>query len=211
MGEEKTKKKQSFAKKIKQRCESFANSAKYAVVGCAYCLKRPKYTVLFAILFFCFLHFLTFFKDGDGNWRILWSGLTVGEKFNMLERVTISTFGNFTSLYGLMLVALALLQSMAITLVVFAWRNRQKRAAIDGVEAGGVASLLGFAALGCPTCGVSFLMPILSAIAGASASILAERISIVLAIVAFLLLLYAIIKLGYTVYVIVGSSKRREK
>ncbi|MBR1939298.1 hypothetical protein IJ847_01020 [Candidatus Saccharibacteria bacterium] len=129
----------------------------------------------------------------------------------MLERVTVSTFGNFTSLYGLMLVALALLQSMAITLVVFAWRNRQKRAAIDGVEAGGVASLLGFAALGCPTCGVSFLMPALSAIAGASASILAERISIVLAIAAFLLLLYAIIKLGYTVYIIVGSSKRREK
>ncbi len=210
MGEKKPKKRSVF-KKLKQNCEAFTNKAKYAVVGCGYCVRRPKYIALFVASFLFFLFFLTFFRDGNGNWQLLWSGLSFGYKMKVLGLVCLAMFGNFASLYGISLIFLSLLQALAIALIVFAWRNRKREAALDGASAGGFASLLGFATLGCPTCGISFLTPILSALAGASATMLAERIGTVLSILAFALLLYAIVKLGYTVYIIVGTSKKEEK
>jgi hypothetical protein len=211
VGEKKPKQKRSFLKRLRQSCESFANKAKYSVVGCSYCLRRPKYAAAFILSFLFFLYFLTFFKDGNGYWQLIWSGLPFGRKLDVLKSALFAVPGNFSSLYGISIIFLSLLQAIAIMLIIFTWRNCKRDAALDGASAGGIASVLGFATLGCPTCGISFLTPILSAIAGASASVLAERIGTVLSVLAFALLLYAIVKLGYTVYIIVGTSKNKEE
>ncbi len=211
MGETKEKKKRSIIKRIKERAELFGNKAKYAIVGAGYCLRRPKYLIAFIISTVFFLYILTFFRDGNSNWLLLWSGLSSGRKFELIERVFLEMFTNFASFYGVLLFFLSLLQGLTVAQIIYTWRNRRKSDALSGVGRGGVASLLGFAAMGCPGCGVSFLTPILTAIIGTGASFVAERVSIILAIVAFALLIYANINLGYIIFIIAGNGKHKKE
>ena len=98
-----------------------------------------------------------------------------------------------------------------IMLLIFAWRNREKEHAIDGASTGSIGAIFGFVALGCPTCGVSLLAPLLTAIAGAGAMAAAESVSRVLTILAFILLIYTVIKLGYISFITISTKKYKEK
>ena len=129
----------------------------------------------------------------------------------MLGLVFRNIIYNFTSLYGILIILMALLQALVIILLTFAWRNREKDATLDGASTGGIGSILGFVALGCPTCGVGLLMPILTAIAGAGAMTLAEGVSRAFTCLAFILLIYTVIKLGYICFVTISAKKYKEK
>lgn len=206
MGEKKEAKKRSILKKLKEKAEAFGNKSKYAVIGAGHCLSRPKYAVACALAFVAILYLFTFFRDGSGRWQLLCAGKTDQLWINF-----VSMMSNFASFYGILLVFMSALQALAVTQIVYAWRNRRKDEAISGIERGGIASLLGFAALGCPSCGISIFMPILTAVVGTGASIVAERISVIVAVIAFLLLIYANISLGYIIFVIAGNSKKRKE
>jgi len=95
--------------------------------------------------------------------------------------------------------------------MIYTWRHKKQEEVISSASRSTVASALGFVALGCPSCGISLLSPILSAIAGASAGILAEKVNFILTLVAYTLLLYSICKLGYLVFIIVTASKYKER
>jgi uncharacterized membrane protein len=105
---------------------------------------------------------------------------------------------------------MALLQGVIIMQLVFTWKNRERDMAIDGASTGTIAAILGFITLGCPSCGVGLLSAILTAIAGTGAAVLAERIGFILIILAFILMIYTIIRLGYIDYVIISSKKAKE-
>lgn len=184
---------------------------KLGSIGISYLLTFKKYLLLFVLAWAFFLYFLTFFKDGSGNLALLFSGISSDQKLSLLWRAMLSCFGNFTSLYGLSLVLLSLLQGLAISLMVYTWRHKYKDQTLSSASTSTVASALGFVALGCPSCGISLLTPILSALAGASASILAERVGVLLTIIAFGLLFYSVFHLGYLVFVIVSARKYKEK
>ena len=96
-------------------------------------------------------------------------------------------------------------------LMIYVWRHREKSIAIDSASTGSIASVIGFVALGCPSCGISLLSPILTAIAGASAGILAERIGIIFIVLAFALLIFTVLRLGYTVFILVSAKRYKEK
>ena len=204
MGHRKVKK--SFKHRIADIWEAFYDRLRYTLVSLHEQFSRPRYFVLFIVSLFCFLFFLTFFRDGDSNWQLLWSGLDFGRKMEMLGRVFVAMGSNFTSWYGLSIVLIAVLQAIVIMQLVFAWRHRQKDNVIDGASTGGIGALFGFIALGCPTCGVGLLTPILTMIAGAGAMALAELFSNIFMILAFILLFYTIIKLGYTNFVTISAA-----
>lgn len=142
---------------------------------------------------------------------MLWSGLPFGRKMEVLGRVFPAMLDNFGSLYGWTIVLLAFLQAVIIMQLVFAWRHREKDSALGGASTGGVGAALGFIALGCPSCGVGLLTPLLSAIAGGAAATLAEGASFVFTILAFALLVYTFIKLGYINYIIITNSNTKEE
>lgn len=197
--------------RLKDRFLLALDRIKLGGIGISYLLTFKKYLLLFIFGWLFFLYFLTFFKDGNSNFMLLFSSIAIEQKFNLLWRVLLGCFGNFLSLYGLSLVLLSLLQGLAIALMVYTWRNKYKDQTLSSASTSTVASALGFVALGCPSCGISLLTPILSALAGASASILAERVGAVLTIVAFGLLFYSVFHLGYLVFVIVSARKYKEK
>ena len=202
--------------KIKDLRETLCDRCKFAMVGTFELLKRPKYLAAFIISLVVFLFVLSFFKDGDSNWVLFTSGLDFGRKMQVLGRVFVSIFENFTSLYGIIITLMAILQAAIIPLLIYTWKQRardqkNKDQAIDGASTGSIGAVLGFIALGCPTCGVGLLTPILAAIAGASALALAEAVGHIFTIVAFILLFYTIIKLGYITFINLSNEKYKKK
>ena len=129
----------------------------------------------------------------------------------VLGRVCVKILENFTSLYGILIIFMSILQALTIMLLIFTWKNREKDRAIDGASTGSIGAIFGFVALGCPTCGVSILTPILTAIAGTGAMAAAEGISHILIVLAFILLIYTVIKLGYASFIAIGAKKYKEK
>ena len=201
-----------IGKKIASLTETVADRTKFAMVSIGYLLKRPKYLASFLISLFVFLFILSFFKDGSGNWALLCSGIPFGAKMALLGRVCVGILDNFTDLYGILIILLSLLQALTVMLLIFAWRNRKKDFALDGASTGGIGAIFGFVALGCPTCGISLLTPILTAIAGtAGAMAAAESVSRILTILAFFLLIYTVIRLGYVSFITISSKNYKEK
>ena len=198
-------------KKISHWFTSGVDRAQFALVGAGYLLRRPKYLAIFIVSLLIMLYILSFFKDGAGNWQLLCSGLPFGKKLEMLGTVFVNILSNFMSLYGVLIIFMAALQALVIMMLVFTWRHREKDATLDGASTGGIGTILGFVALGCPTCGVGLLMPILTAIAGAGAMTLAEGVSHVFTVLAFVLLVYTVVKLGYTSFVTISASNYKEK
>ncbi len=200
-----------ITKKLGTLLTTAYDRAKFALSGVGMLLKRPKYLAVFIVSLLIFLYILTFFKNGTSNWALLWSGVSFGTKMGILGRVFGDMFSNFTDWYGILIILMSLLQAITIMLLVFTWRNREKDHTLDGASTGGIGALLGFIALGCPTCGVSILTPLLTAIAGTGAMAAAEGVSRVLIVLAFILLIYTVIKLGYVSFVTISAKKYKEK
>ena len=208
MGKRKVNK---FQQKLKNLFETFIDRCKFAVVGYKYLLSRPRYVVALVISFLIFLYVLSQLQNSGANWQLLWSGLDFGRKMEIFGRSLFSMLENFTSFMGIVIVLLALMQSLCVAGIVFAIRHRQKDEAINGASAGSIASILAFVTLGCPTCGMTLLTPLLTMIAGTSAVALAEKLGIILSIVAFVLLFFTLIHLGYLIFVNVSAERAKEK
>ncbi|MBO4855317.1 hypothetical protein J5500_02860 [Candidatus Saccharibacteria bacterium] len=200
-----------IGKKFYNLATTAIDRAKFAVSSIWILLKRPKYLASFLVSLFVFLYILSFFKDGSGNWLLLCSNLSFGAKLEVLGRVCVKILDNFTDLYGILIILMSILQALTIMLLIFTWRNREKDHAIDGASTGGIGAIFGFIALGCPTCGISILAPLLTAVAGTGAMAAAEGISKVLIVLAFILLIYTVIKLGYVSFVTMSAKKYKEK
>ena len=209
MGKRKVKK--SFKRKVKDACESFVDRTKFALVGYKYLLQKPRYITALIISFLIFLYILTQLQDGGSNWQLLWSGLDFGRKMQVFGMSLFAMLQNFTSLMGVVIVILALMQSLCVAGIVFAIRHRQKDDAINGASTGSIASILAFVTLGCPTCGMTLLTPLLTMIAGTSAVALAEKLGVILSIVAFVLLFFTLVQLGYQIFVNVSAERAKEK
>ncbi len=195
---------------IRKIAETVADRTKFALLSLAELVKKPRYLVVGIVAFLVFLYLLAFFRDGGSNWQLVWSGLPLGDKLNVLGRVWLDVFVCHKSLYGVLIIFMALLQGTIIMQLVFTWRNRERDKAIDGASTGTIATILGFITLGCPSCGVGLLSAILAAIAGTGAAALAEQIGAVLIVIAFILMLYTVIRLGYIDFVIISSKKAKE-
>ncbi len=196
---------------LKQIFEKISDHCKIAMMGISQLLKRPKYLVAFLVSLFIFLFILSFFKDGNSNWTLVTSGLDFGRKMEVIGRVLFEILLNFTSLYGITIIIMALLQALIIPLLIHSWKSRKKDDAIDGASTGSIGTILGFIALGCPSCGVGLLTPILTAIAGASAVALTETVGRIFTVVAFILLFYTVVKLGYITFIDISAEKFKQK
>ena len=195
---------------IRKIIETVADHAKFALLSLAELFKRPRYLITAIVVFLVSLYILTFFRDGGSNWQLICSGLPFGDKLGVLGRVWREVLTNFGSFYGVSIIFMALLQGVIIMQLVFTWKNSERDKAIDGSSSGTIAAILGFITLGCPSCGVGLLSAILTAIAGTGAAVLAEQIGFMLIILAFILMIYTSIRLGYIDYVIISSKKAKE-
>ena len=164
MGKRKVKK--PLSKRFRDIGEYLYDRTRYALVTIHELLSRPKYLACFFVTLLIFLFVLNFFKDGDGNWQLICSGLPLERKFEVLGRVCISVFTSLATWYGLSILLMSTLQALVIILLIFA-----------------------------------------CTLAGAGAMAMAETISGIFTILAFLLLFFTVIRLGYINFVTISSEK----
>ena len=188
----------------------WVDETKMAFVGVGIVMRKVKYITIAAIAFLIFAYILTIFRDGTATWGLLWSGLGFGAKMGVLGDVWARVLQNFTDWWGLILMMLAALQGVTISLLVYGWQMKMSRkTTVAGLEAGGVGTAVSFLAVGCPTCGTTLLMPILTVVAGTGAAALAEVLGWIFVIVAAILLLHAMRRLGYGAFI--ETAARRYK
>ena len=189
---------------------SVVDKVKMCGFGIVGVMKNWRYVVVWALCTFIFAYFLTFFKDGAGKTSLLFGNLEFNDKIWILSGNLHGMLTNFTSIYGWFIILASIMQGLAISLLVFNYRHKQNDLGSE-TSASGFGVLLSFLALGCPSCGVSMLTPLIMTVLGAGALALVDIVGKILMIVVFILLSYAIIKLGNLSYVTLSAKKYKER
>ena len=101
---------------------------------------------------------------------------------------------------------LAFLQGILIGLLVFLWHKKKENKSGGIEKAGLVAGLIALGA-GCPTCGTTLLTPLLGAIFSTGSLAIAGTISITVTILAVLIAILSIKRLGLESYVIIINER----
>lgn len=157
----------------------------------------------FAISFFVFSYILTFAMNGSLYFSLLDSNILLHDKLDVLADIAKNIFKNsFKGFTGILVLIVALLQSVAITLMVYAKKYAGAKAFCKiGKDSGleGIALVISFIGVGCPTCGTSIVAPLIAVfVSGVSSSALGVIGNIML-IISCLLSLFAILNLVYQI------------
>lgn len=105
---------------------------------------------------------------------------------------------------------ISLLQSTLIGLIVLLWHKKRNKSNSTNAENLGSAGLItGLIALGagCPTCGVTLLTPIIGAFASAGTALIVGTVSRIVTLVAIIIAILSLKRLGEEVYVIIVNEK----
>ncbi len=108
---------------------------------------------------------------------------------------------------------LSLLQGILVGLIVFLWQKK-KQAKEDnaaGVEKAGIITGLIALGAGCPTCGTTLLTPLLGAMFSTGSLAIAGAISTVVTVVAVVIALLSLKRLGLETYVIIINERYLDK
>ena len=105
--------------------------------------------------------------------------------------------------------AICILQGILIGIIVLLWDKKRQSSSSNSTnveKAGIIAGLIALGA-GCPTCGVTLLTPLLGAIFSTGSLAIAGTVSIVVTLLAVIIAILALKKLGEEFYVIIINEK----
>ena len=105
---------------------------------------------------------------------------------------------------------LALLQGILVGMIVFLWQKKREGNSANVEKAGIITGLVALGA-GCPTCGTTLLTPLLGAIFSTGSLAIAGVISAVVTILAVVIAILSLKRLGVEAYVIIVYERYLEK
>jgi hypothetical protein len=158
---------------------------------------KPTSWLLSLVVFFALAFLLTFSNLAAFYASLLGSSISVTDKFSVLGNIFLSIFTNVTSLQGACVVVISLIQSVAVSAIVYIKLYQPKVCKI-GKKTGAATifgSVLMFFTVGCTACGTSVLLPVLTLILGTVSASVAGAVSSAILVVAFVLSLVATAKL----------------
>jgi hypothetical protein len=201
---------------MKVRARKFWGKTKMGLEGILIVMRQPKYILIALTGFLVFSFIFALFQDGSSTWDLLFSGIAFSSKLGLLLNVFVKILNNFIDPWGLVLNGLAILQGATISLLAFNIQKKVKaKDTRSSIEAGGVGAAISLIALGCPTCGTSLIAPFLTVVLGSSAMALVGVLGWIFTVLAAILLLYAVRKLGINAYLqekqICLNSKKEKK
>lgn len=177
--------------------------------GILLAVKEKSFWIAFLISFFVFGVLMNLLSNGFASFELM-----VVSDFSGILRII---FDAFLGIFGVgrsfvdwaLVFFVAILQGILIGLVVLMWKKKKKIDS-ENLESAGIAAGLAVLGTGCPTCGTALLTPILSAIfSGGSA--LAGTVSGIVTLIAVVIAILSIKKVGEEVYVIIVSEKYKSK
>lgn len=158
-----------------------------------YLLLAAFYSLLFMQIIFWFLNI------GLAQYLLFTAQLGLGEKIQFILDTTTSLLANANTLQGFLLVAISLIQGLALAIVTFLLRQKTdvEKRTIGGT---GLASLGAVVGLGCAACGTSLVMPIIAIFFSGSVYAVADTVGVFASFVALIIGLYALYRLGHNAY-----------
>ena len=145
--------------------------------------------------------------------------------FSKFELMAASGFGGtmkilgdaFLSIFGMNQIfiewlptfLLALLQGILVGLIVFLWQKKREKKGENaaGVEKAGIITGLVALGAGCPTCGTTLLTPLLGAVFSTGSLAVAGAISAIVTILAAVIAILSLKRLGVETYVTIVNEK----
>ena len=102
--------------------------------------------------------------------------------------------------------AISVLQGILIGLIVLLWKKKKDQNSANLERAGIITGLIALGA-GCPTCGTTLLTPLLGAIFSTGSLAIAGTISTIVTILAIIVAILSLKRLGVETYVIIINEK----
>ena len=197
-------KKNRFMRKV----NNFIAECGTAGRGILMATKNWKFLSVFLISFLIFGTMMSLLSSGTAGVKLLLSG-----NFSVLYRAFLGLFGVERSFVDWAVVFfVALLQGVLIGLVALVWKKRKKRGSnSDNVQSTGLAAGLAILGTGCPTCGTTLLAPVIGAVVGSGGLALAGTISGILTLLAIIVSLFALKRMGQEAYGIMIEEEFKEE
>jgi len=189
-------------------CDEFILAAK----GILLATKEKRFWCGFIPTFIIFAILINLLSAGFSKFQLMFSS---PEAFGVIMRdAFLSIFGvNQIFLDWLPVFLICLLQAILVGLIVFLWhkKRKEKDANSAGVEKAGLITGLVALGAGCPTCGTTLLTPLLGAIFSTGSLAIAGAISTIVTILAVIIAILSLKRLGLETYVIIIDEKYRRK
>ena len=197
--------------KWRQKCAKWLDEFLLAFNGAWLAMHKMRFWLGFSIAFLLFGILMNLLSCGSFaniqamfvSWAAFWQ---------ILSRAILALFGvNIAFVDWLMTFSLAVLQGVLIGLITLLWHKKQKQG--ENIEKVGIAVGLITLSAGCPTCGTTLIMPLISTVISAFGGVAANGImfaSVIARIITFLAIIIAILalkKIGLEVYVTIINEK----
>ena len=190
-----------------RKMNNFLAECKTAGRGILMATKNWKFDVVAAGAFLIFGTLMSLLSSGTAGLKLVLSG-----SFSILLKAFLGLFGvgrNFTDWAVVFFVAI--LQGILIGLVALVWKKRKKKSSnSDNLQSTGLAAGLAILGTGCPTCGTTLLTPVIGAIVGSGGLALAGAVSGILTLLAVIVSLFALKRMGQEAYGIMIEEEFKE-
>lgn len=200
--------------KVRGKIKNYLAECKTALFGVVIAYREYRFVITVIIAFLVFGTLLSLLSGGTSGFSLLAAG-EIGSFLNCLGKAFLGLFGvGREFLDWLMIFLISLLQATVIGLIALVWRGRKEKAKIsnaDNVEKAGIAAGLAVLGSGCPTCGTTLLMPVITAVVGSEGMALAGTVSGVLTVLAVVILLFSMKSLGFEAYTLLIEKKLAKK
>lgn len=168
--------------------------------------KERKFWYGFIPAFLCFGLLMNLLQGGFAKFELM-GALGFPDSLKIIGDSFLAIFGvGQPFLDWLPIFALALLQGILIGLITLLWQKKRAQNAANLERAGIITGLIALGA-GCPTCGTTLLTPLLGAIFSTGSLAIAGAISTVVTILAVIVAILSLKRLGLETYVIIINEK----
>ena len=187
---------------------------KSALLGVDRILGLPKYFLITIVATVTFAVIIYFAINANFYGPLMMSRLPIIDKIALLSSMIIDIFKqSFTSLNGVLLMVVSILQGVSIAAVIFTAKNNRdnEKTVSRQIRLSGIASIAATIGLGCVPCGTSLILPIVTLFfSGAAAATAANIASIIVLLSALLLSLFSLYKSGQIIFMYTELSKQEK-
>ena len=196
-------------KKVQAWWLKYLDQTKMAATGIGWGMKAWRYSVLAGVIAVFFGMLLTMLKSGSTNIKLLAASIPLGEKLDVVGGAFVRMARDIVTIEGFLIVMMAILQGVVVAMLVRNYRQK-KRVDSDSLGSTGIVGVLAVLGFGCPACGTSLLVPLLSVVFSSTAYAMIGVVSGVVTAAAFVVGLIALRRLGFLNY-IATTAKRYKK
>ena len=183
-------------------CDDFILAGK----GIMLATKEKRFWYGFIPSFFIFGTLMSLLQGGFSKFELMGT-LGFPENLQILWNSFASIFGvNQPFFDWLPIFLISLLQAILIGLIVLLWKKKKDQNSANLERAGIITGLIALGA-GCPTCGTTLLTPLIGTIFSTGSLAIAGAISTIVTILAIVIAILSLKRLGLEVYVTIINEK----